>query len=557
MVIGGLRYTAVPFNGWYANTEVLRDLTDEGRYNMLKPVGTALGIDVDEKPGEAPMWKDEVMHILSSAVYHSFRASKVAMIDHHTLTEGFWNWYQDEMKTRKYCPANYKWIIPPMSSSLSQAYLGLNKAQEYTINPAYVYGRSAFQLEKSYFGQRDTSKATDMFVRAVYIAMLLKKCVKKMREHKHPVLIIYASVTGNAAKYASDLGALLRSVSNVSFFDACRGDALGMDRVLQSLQSATLTIFVSSTQGNGELPSQSSGFFSLLFDKHGSTLSGKQCAVLGFGSSAYPIFCGAAQVLSKKLAEAGAREIIRRGECDAVKGEVLTFQDWTTKLVAKMSRLNSASRLWSKLLDNMKESAASSLARRKAMLSSVEVEVFNATDVKKAAAESFMSARRGSLGSAMSRSRRRSSMGSGRRLSLGSATSEDEEAAQSRRLTKIILSSGINDAESKYLEGEVKSREDLISYAPLEGEGESVSRKTSLIKIDLQSCGNPPYQPGDHIRVFPRNVISLEELQSFVGHLGERVELDDHIWVSFDKAKTLGDQSSLYRCPSSVRALAV
>ena len=81
-------------------------------------------------------------------------------------------------------------------------------------------------------------------------------------------------------------------------------------------------------------------------------------------------------------------------------------------------------------------------------------------------------------------------MGSGRRLSLGSATSEDEEAAQSRRLTKIILSSGINDAESKYLEGEVKSREDLISYAPLEGEGEYVSRKTSLIKIDLQSCGS-------------------------------------------------------------------
>lgn len=29
--VGGLTYTACPFNGWYADTEIVRNITDEGR----------------------------------------------------------------------------------------------------------------------------------------------------------------------------------------------------------------------------------------------------------------------------------------------------------------------------------------------------------------------------------------------------------------------------------------------------------------------------------------------------------------------------------------------
>ena len=68
-------------------------------------------MDTDMKPGEAPLWKDEVKHILSSAVYHSFKTEKVAMIDHHNLIDMFWKWYNEEMLSRKYCPVNWKWVI--------------------------------------------------------------------------------------------------------------------------------------------------------------------------------------------------------------------------------------------------------------------------------------------------------------------------------------------------------------------------------------------------------------------------------------------------------------
>jgi nitric-oxide synthase len=32
---GGLVFTACPFNGWYMQTEIARDLADANRYNKL------------------------------------------------------------------------------------------------------------------------------------------------------------------------------------------------------------------------------------------------------------------------------------------------------------------------------------------------------------------------------------------------------------------------------------------------------------------------------------------------------------------------------------------
>ncbi len=107
------------------------------------------------------------------------------------------------------------------------------------------------------------------------------------------------------------------------FVDACGANATeDMLEVFPLLQAATLVIFVSSTQGNGELPSLARKFFSVLFDKNGSILCGKHCAVLGFGSSSYPIFCGAASQLSKMLAKVNATEVVPHGRCDSAKRRI-------------------------------------------------------------------------------------------------------------------------------------------------------------------------------------------------------------------------------------------
>ena len=579
---------------------MLRDLVDESRYNMLIPIANALGMNTDLKPGEAPLWKDEVMQILSSAIYHSFKTSNVGMIDHHSLIDMFWDWYTAEMKSRKYCPANWKWVIPPMSSSTNKAYLGLHKAQEYTLKPAYLFGASPFQLETNYFGSRDTSKAMSKLIHCVYMAMLFKRVVKRIRGRKQPVLIIYASVTGNAAKYASELGSILASAYNVSFFDACGVSKVDVGKLIEA---ATLTIFVTSTMGNGELPSQSRKFFSTLFDE--PYLVNKQCAVLGFGSRNYPIFCGAATALSRQLRKIGAKEVIQRGECDAVQGESSTFYDWTLVLVSRMAS-TATNPLIQQLANNMKENTLSSLVRSHSLLGSVKVEVFTTEEVEHAAAALFMSKRRGSGGTMGSSARRLSTTGtSGRRLSMDAGSSSRSvdpsllaldssgrrrstgdiptkkssprsprasftstaalttssttfdvptsidvvekvglpllttSSSMDERIMEIIGSSGQPGGED-VLSTHIISRKDLIGSTD---EYEATTRKTSLIKIDLK---NSPYQPGDHIYVYPRNIIDIDQLETFVSHLsrvkeaGGRVEddndlnLTDNIYVSFE-----------------------
>lgn len=146
-------------------------------------------------------------------------------------------------------------------------------------------------------------------------------------------MIVIASVTGNTSKWADLLGSILRSAVNIRFVDACRVKMNSSEaaQALAMIQSSSLILFLTSTQGNGELPIESHQFFSHLFgDNKRNIWAHKQCAVLGFGSSAYPIFCGAAIHLSDTLAYHGADEIVTLGKCDAVKGETSTFYNWVS-----------------------------------------------------------------------------------------------------------------------------------------------------------------------------------------------------------------------------------
>ena len=546
LTIGGIVYSAVPFNGWYANTEVLRDLTDASRYNMLFPVARALGLDPDTKPGDEPLWKDEVMTVLNKAIYHSFKVSKIAMIGHHNLIDNFWEWYKDEMRHRRYCPVNFKWIIPPMSSSTNEAYLGLNKAQEYTLKPAYVFGKAFLTLEREYFGKRDTTKSMDMFFKAVTLAKLFKGWINRTRQKRQPILILYASVTGNAAAYAAKLGSVFRACSYVTFFDCCGTNSADDLQIMSQINSATLLIFITSTQGNGELPSLSRKFFSTLFSKKGNVLLDKNCAVLGFGSSAYPIFCGAAIELSSKIIENGGIEIVPSGLCDAVKGEDTTFQTWTTMLLKTLASMPDASPLVVELSDRINDLNQID-TRRQTILESVTLRIFSANDVKEAVANSFMSRGNNSLAATTRRISITSHKSSADSLNSSSLRhSLDSSHHLDGTLHSVVeVDEGIYEAINKALQntfrlrkdvfgGLILSRVELLGQEGDENEQRKVRRKTCLVKIDLNSCGNPPYQPGDHVQVYPHNTISEEKLRAFIGHLAGELNLDDQMYITFE-----------------------
>lgn len=85
----------------YADSEVVRDFTDASRYNLNAVIGAKMGLDTRS---HATLWEDTVMHLVTQAVNHSFRAAGFGMVDHHTMLSGFWDWYHKEMATRGYCP---------------------------------------------------------------------------------------------------------------------------------------------------------------------------------------------------------------------------------------------------------------------------------------------------------------------------------------------------------------------------------------------------------------------------------------------------------------------
>jgi nitric-oxide synthase len=48
--IGGIRYPAAPFSGWYMCTEIARDLGDTFRYDQLPVIAAGLGLNTRQRP---------------------------------------------------------------------------------------------------------------------------------------------------------------------------------------------------------------------------------------------------------------------------------------------------------------------------------------------------------------------------------------------------------------------------------------------------------------------------------------------------------------------------
>lgn len=111
--IGGIRYTAAPFNGWYMGTEIgARNLADTDRYNMLPEVARLFGLDTSTN---LSLWKDRSLMELNIAVLHSFKKNGVSIVDHHTAAEQFARFEKQEQESGRNVTGRWSWLIPPMA----------------------------------------------------------------------------------------------------------------------------------------------------------------------------------------------------------------------------------------------------------------------------------------------------------------------------------------------------------------------------------------------------------------------------------------------------------
>jgi nitric-oxide synthase, bacterial len=115
--IGGISYTAAPFNGWYMGTEIgARNLGDINRYNLLPMIAERMALDTRS---DRTLWRDRALVELNVAVLSSFAKHGVTIVDHHTASRQFLLHDEMEKQAGRTVPAHWVWIVPPISGSAS------------------------------------------------------------------------------------------------------------------------------------------------------------------------------------------------------------------------------------------------------------------------------------------------------------------------------------------------------------------------------------------------------------------------------------------------------
>lgn len=133
LTVGGVHYPLAPFNGWYMSTEIgARNLADADRYDLLPTVAARMNLDTSR---ESTLWRDRALVELNRAVLHSFEQTGVKMTDHHTESRRFMAHLRNEERAGRPVPADWTWIVPPMSGGLTPVFHRYYR--EMDLRPAF------------------------------------------------------------------------------------------------------------------------------------------------------------------------------------------------------------------------------------------------------------------------------------------------------------------------------------------------------------------------------------------------------------------------------------
>ncbi|KAK3612609.1 hypothetical protein CHS0354_042118 [Potamilus streckersoni] len=152
---GGLEFTACPFNGWYMGTEIgARDLCDPHRYNILEIVANKMELNTRNN---SSLWKDQALVEINVAVLYSYQEKGVTIMDHHAAAESFMTHVQNEQRLRGGCPADWVWIVPPMSGSLLPVFH--QEMLLYKLKPSFEYQEVPW---KTHIWKKDDSETNNV-----------------------------------------------------------------------------------------------------------------------------------------------------------------------------------------------------------------------------------------------------------------------------------------------------------------------------------------------------------------------------------------------------------
>lgn len=381
---GGLEFTGTAFNGWYMGTEIgCRNLCDSNRLNVVENVAKKMGLDTNSF---VSLWKDKVLVEVNIAVLHSFHRDTVSIVDHHSASEQFIKHFENESKSRGGCPADWIWIVPPMSASLTSVFH--QEMALYYMRPSYDYQEPAWKTHQ--WSKSDGTKTVHRKFHFKQIARAVKftsKLFGRALSKRIKATILYATETGKSEQYAKELGTIFGYAFNAQVHCMSEYDMF-------SIEHETLLLIVTSTFGNGEPPANGVEFgehlFQMLYnesknkgDQSGdfnsgtvkiptpkslmrtnslmssnheykrqltrlesnkSSITGTSSAeqigplsnvcfaVFALGSSAYPKFCNFGKTVDKVLGDLGGERILELACGDELYGQEQQFRTWASNI---------------------------------------------------------------------------------------------------------------------------------------------------------------------------------------------------------------------------------
>lgn len=149
-------------------------------------------------------------------------------MDHHSASESFMKHYENEMRTRGGCPADWVWIVPPMSGSATPVFH--QEMAFYLLKPSYEYQEPAWKThvwkKSSTSGQgngigvgagaktRKTARRKFHFKEIARAVKFTSKLFGKALSKRIKATILYATETGKSEMYARRLGEIFGHAFN-------------------------------------------------------------------------------------------------------------------------------------------------------------------------------------------------------------------------------------------------------------------------------------------------------------------------------------------------------
>lgn len=307
----------------------------------------------------------------------------VTIVDHHTASESFMKHYENEMRLRKGCPADWLWIVPPISGSATPVFH--QEMALYHLKPSYDAQDPAWKTHiwKKGRDKKSTTKKPRRKFHFKQIARAVKftsKLFGRALSRRIKATVLFATETGTSQMYAEKLGELLGHAFHSQVLSMSEYD-------MSNIEHEALLLVITSTFGNGDPPENGEAFAQNLYamkmnetytnnetkislatsksfikansqtevgnmkkldrldSLKGSTtesqnedtfgpLSNVRFAVFALGSSAYPNFCAFGRYVDNLLGELGGERLIRLSQGDEMCGQEQAFRKWAADTFA-------------------------------------------------------------------------------------------------------------------------------------------------------------------------------------------------------------------------------